>query len=191
MYRRGDGNHIFPLMEKVKQGQRSDNIEVVNVRKDGKLINTSFTLTPIRDGCGDVVAAAVIIRGLDERKKAELALARSEQRYALAAKGSNDGLWDWDLITNEVYYSPRWKSILGYAEGATGLTFDDWRNRIYDDFKAQFDADLAMHLSGRTDKLNCEHRVITRDGQERWVLCRGVAVRDDSGTPDTACGLVV
>ena len=57
-----------------------------NVRKDGKHINTSFTLAPVRDARGEVVAAAVIIRGLDERKKAELALARSEQRYALVAK---------------------------------------------------------------------------------------------------------
>ena len=50
-----------------------------------------------------------------------------------------------------------------------------------DDSKAQFDADLAMHLSGRTEKLDCEHKIITCHGEERWVLCRGVAVRDDKG----------
>jgi diguanylate cyclase (GGDEF)-like protein/PAS domain S-box-containing protein len=105
----------------------------------------------------------------------------SEQRYALAATAANDGLWDWDILTNEVYYSPRWKSILGFSEDEIVPTIQAWTDLIHQSDRSQFQADLTLHLAGQSQKLSNQHRVLTRDGGERWVLCRGVAVRDEEG----------
>jgi diguanylate cyclase (GGDEF)-like protein/PAS domain S-box-containing protein len=181
MYPGGDGDYVNRLMEKVARGQRTDSIDAVHIRKDGKHINTSFNLSPIRDKDGQVVAASVVVRDIDERIRVQEALAKSEQRYALAARGSNDGLWDWDMVTNEVYYSPRLKSILGYGEDEIAPTIEAWTDLILDADMSQFNANLAIHLAGRAEQLYNEHRVVTRGGEERWVLCRGVAVRDDQG----------
>ncbi len=190
MYPPGEGAFVNAMMEKIGRGQRTDSVEVVNIRKDGSRVNTSFNLSPIRDKDGRVVAASVVVRDIDERKQAQEALARSEQRYALAAKGSNDGLWDWDLISNEVYYSSRWKSILGYEADEIEPKIESWTDLIRAEDTAQFNADLALHLSGRTENFSNEHCIITRDGEERWLLCRGLAVRDEDGRAIRIAGSV-
>lgn len=172
---------ILSHLNRIRRGERTSGVEAVHTRKDGSSVNVSLNLSPIRDPDGRVAAVSVVVRDIDERKQAEQALERSEQRYALAAMGTNDGLWDWDMLSNEVYYSPRWKSILGYNEDELAPTIQSWTDLIHPEDIAQFRTDLAFHLAGQAEKLINEHRVLTRDGGERWVLCRGVAVRDSEG----------
>jgi diguanylate cyclase (GGDEF)-like protein/PAS domain S-box-containing protein len=181
LYPEGQDAPIEPLLQKLKQGVRTSAFETVHKRKDGSLVNVSMNISPIRDTFGQIVSASVVARDIDERKRAEQALAHSEERYALAAKGSNDGLWDWDLKTNKVYYSPRWKSILGYDEHEIGQAPEAWTDLIHTADVTQFQADLAFHLAGQTDQFYNEHRVTTKPGDLCWVLCRGVAVRDEQG----------
>ncbi len=181
LYLKGGDQFIEPMMGQVQRGERTSAVEAEHQRKDGSIVNVSMNFSPIRDSGGRVIAASVVARDIDERKRAELALAQSEERYALAAKGSNDGLWDWDLRTNRVYYSPRWKSILGYEGFDLGQTPETWTDLIDTADATQFHADLAFHLAGQTKQLYNEHRVTTKSGEQRWVLCRGVAVRDTQG----------
>jgi diguanylate cyclase (GGDEF)-like protein/PAS domain S-box-containing protein len=121
------------------------------------------------------------IRYAVERKRAEEALRVSEERYALAVSGAKDGLWDWDLRRDKVYYSPRWSSILGYAQNEIGDRVQDWLDRVHPDDLERVRAALDAHLEGRTPHFECEHRVYTRSGDSLWVLCRGIAVCDASG----------
>ncbi|MEZ6192436.1 MAG: EAL domain-containing protein [Phycisphaerales bacterium] len=172
---------VKPLLEKIRRGIRTSSVEAVHTRKDGSRVNVSVNLSPIRDPRGEVTALSVVVRDIDERKRAERALEKSEQRYALAAVAANDGLWDWDILTNEVYYSPRWKSILGYGEDELVPTIQSWTDMIHTSDLGQFQADLTLHLAGQSKTLSNQHRVLTRDGRERWVLCRGMAVRDEEG----------
>jgi diguanylate cyclase (GGDEF)-like protein/PAS domain S-box-containing protein len=112
-----------------------------------------------------------------ERKRAEAALRESEERYALAALGANDGLWDWNLARNRIYFSPRWKSMLGYQDDQVGDSPDEWLRRVHPADLERLRADIAAHLEGGSPHFQNEHRLLHRDGEYRWMLTRGVAVR--------------
>ena len=114
-------------------------------------------------------------------KQAQEALKESEERYALAARGSNDGLWDWSLAANVVHFSPRWKSMLGYQEGQIGNRPEEWFDRIHDADRERVKEEIAAHQKGLTPHFESEHRVLHKDGSFRWMLSRGVAVHDASG----------
>ena len=118
-----------------------------------------------------------------ERKEAERALRESEERYALAAAGANDGLWDWNLQTGLAYFSPRWKAMLGLDDGVIGNRPEDWLSRIHPDDIDAFRAALHHHQQGAAPPLHTEYRIRTRDGSWRWMLCRGMAVHDKDGQP--------
>ena len=115
-------------------------------------------------------------------------LKQSEERYALAAAGSNDGLWDWDVVRNRVYFSPRWKAMLGLSDDEVGNTLLDWLNRVHPDEVEGLRAALGAHLAGETPHLEHEHRIQTAAGAYRWMLCRGIAVRDADGTATRVAG---
>jgi diguanylate cyclase (GGDEF)-like protein/PAS domain S-box-containing protein len=116
-----------------------------------------------------------------ERHQTLEALRRSEERYALAVRGANDGLWDWDLTANRIYYAPRWKSILGYDDGQIGDNILEWFNRVHPLDVERVKAEVLEHLAGKTSHLETEHRMLHHDGEYRWVLTRGLAVRDEQG----------
>src|SRR5882762_5500161 len=114
-------------------------------------------------------------------KQAREALKESEERYALAARGSNDGLWDWNVSANVVHFSPRWKAMLGYEDGEIGEKPEEWFDRIHDADRERVKEEIAAHQKGLTSHFESEHRMLHREGGFRWMLSRGVAVRDASG----------
>src|SRR5213596_3002324 len=114
-------------------------------------------------------------------KRAQEALKESEERYALAARGSNDGLWDWNVLTNFVHYSLRWKAMLGCQEGEVGGTPEEWFDRIHEADRERVKQEIAAHQKGLTPHFESEHRMLHKDGSFRWMLSRGLAVRDASG----------
>ena len=121
------------------------------------------------------------VRAQVSRKRAEATLRESEERFALAMRGANDGLYDWNLVTGEIYFSPRWKAMLGYAEDEINATPDEWFNRIVAEDCDLVRAAIDLHLSGQSDHFECEYRMIHRDGSYRWILSRGLAVTNDNG----------
>jgi diguanylate cyclase (GGDEF)-like protein/PAS domain S-box-containing protein len=149
------------------------------LRLDGAPIDVEVTAAPLK--YGDRPAVQFVVRDISERRRAERALRESEERYALAARGANDGLWDWNLASNEVYYSPRWKSMLGCAEDEIGSSPDEWLKRVHPDEAERARAAITAHIAGFSPQLEDEHRILHKDGSYRWVLCRGVAVRDPAG----------
>jgi diguanylate cyclase (GGDEF)-like protein/PAS domain S-box-containing protein len=114
-------------------------------------------------------------------KHAKESLRRSEERYALAARGANDGLWDWNLKTNDIYLSPRWKNMLGYEETEMANTLEEWFKRIHPEDVNKVNESIAAHLEGLTPHYESEHRMLHQNGTYCWVLSRGVAVRDGDG----------
>lgn len=127
------------------------------------------------------VALARIQTHLNHRQ-VKLALKESEERYALALAGANDGLWDWDLRSDQMYYSARWKAMLGIKDDEKILpTPEEWFGRIHPDDLQLVKDKLEEHLADGTRHFESEHRILHQDGSYRWALSRGMAVRDASG----------
>ncbi|NET49282.1 MAG: CHASE2 domain-containing protein, partial [Merismopedia sp. SIO2A8] len=122
-------------------------------------------------------------------------LCKSEERYALAVKGSNEGIWDWDLTRNILYLSPRWQVMVGHtAEQKASrkheetYSFDDWFSCVHPEDVEGVQTAIAHHLDDHTPFLEHEHRFIHTDGTVRWMLTRGLATRDRHGTPIRMAG---
>jgi PAS domain S-box-containing protein len=105
----------------------------------------------------------------------------ARERLALAIEGANDGLWDWDIIANTVYYSPRWKAMLGYRDDEISNSFDEWTRRIHPDDRERCLAAIQEHLDSPESAYRLEHRLRHKDGSYRWILTRAASLRDASG----------
>jgi len=116
-----------------------------------------------------------------QRDLARRQFLEAEERYALAAMGANDGLWDWDLKHGSLVYSSRWAALIGFEGDGLPRTAATWLERVHPDDRIRVDAELASHLDGDTPHFESEHRLRHKDGTYRWVLFRGIAVRDPSG----------
>lgn len=122
------------------------------------------------------------------RKDAEAALRKSEERYALAAKASRDGLWDWNLELNQVYFSARWMEMMGLDPDGITDSPDLWFKSVFPSDLDQLQRCLEEHKTNAQETLACEYRVHTADGRLRWMSARAVISRDISGNPKRLSG---
>ena len=162
------------------------------------LADREMALAAVRGGAQDSLVKRDVdarllpraIRYAVERERAEQALRQSEERYALVARGANDGLWDWDLEEDQIYFSPRWKSLLGYDDEEIGSDPREWLDRVHPDDRSDLEAALRAHLDGCVDRLESEHRIRRADGSFLWVQSRGAAVCRHDGTPYRMAGSI-
>jgi diguanylate cyclase (GGDEF)-like protein/PAS domain S-box-containing protein len=136
-------------------------------------------------------ASIVLLRGIAEerrRRAAEVSLRLSEERYALSARGASDGLWDWDLVNDQFYTSPRWHEIVGLDEGQASGRVADWYDRVLTTDLAALQGAIQAHLAGGTAHLEHEFRLRHADGSEHWMLVRGLKVADASQRPVRMAG---
>jgi diguanylate cyclase (GGDEF)-like protein/PAS domain S-box-containing protein len=138
-------------------------------------------VSPVLFGSYLVVILVLFFVVVRNRLRGERELAASEQRYALAALGAHDGLWDWDLRAGTVYLSPRWKEIVGCAEGEIGSDPAAWFARIHPEDRRRVHAELLKPAAPAGTLFESEHRILHADGSWRWVLLRGVRVVDREG----------
>jgi len=140
---------------------------------------------------GDCAALATAFNAMTQRLRdsliardqVEAALRESQERYALAVRGANDGLWDWNLKTSQIYFSPRWKEMLGFAEDELENNPHTWFDRIHPADLDALKSAIAAHLQGTTGHLKVEYRMKHQDGHYLWMLSRGVVVRDENDVP--------
>ncbi len=148
--------------------------EINNRRKDGSFYYEDLTITPVTDTQGAIQHFVAIKQDISERKQVELALRESEQRWYLALDGAGQGVWDWNIVTHEVFFSPQWKAMLGYDEQDIGNTIREWEARLHPDDWANCYRNLQRHFSGETLTYRDEHRVLCKDGSYKWVLDQGM-----------------
>ena len=149
------------------------------IRHDGLELDVELSASPVTEQ--DNPGFSLIMRDVTTRTQAVNSLRASEERYMLAANGANDGLWDWNLTAGVMYYSSRWKAILGYASDDLSTEPEEWFNRVHPDDHHRLQTALADHLRQKSENFECEHRALHRDGQYRWLLARGIALWDADG----------
>lgn len=132
---------------------------------------------------------AALERDLIARQQTEAALRESEERWQFALEGSGDGLWDWNAQTNQVHFSTRWKSMLGFADHEISDRLEEWDKRVHPEDKPQVYETLQAHLDAKTPYYVSEHRLLCRDGTYKWILDRGrVLTRTPEGRPIRVIG---
>ncbi|MDK2971175.1 MAG: hypothetical protein PWP23_930 [Candidatus Sumerlaeota bacterium] len=152
--------------------------------------------TALRDGIQDYLHKRGIeadpltraIRYAIERHRASVALQESQERYALAARGANDGIWDWNLRTNTMTFSSRWKAMLGFEDFEVDDEPDEWFRRVHPEYNDAVRMKIDAHLAGNTTCFEDEHPIMHRDGHYIWVLVRGLAVFGEDGKPHRMAG---
>jgi diguanylate cyclase (GGDEF)-like protein/PAS domain S-box-containing protein len=119
-------------------------------------------------------------KALAERESAFKSLSASEERCAMLLRGASDGLWEWDLETNEMRFCERWKAMLGFQDQQLNSHPDEWFNRVHPDDIERVQSEIMSHLLGLSNQFQSEHRVRREDGSYRWMLSRGLAVLDSN-----------
>ena len=120
------------------------------------------------------------IKDISESRKIEQAILENEERWRSAIEGSNQGLWDWNLETNEVYFSKLWKEMLGYSEEDIPNKLESWSTLVHPDDMPHVSEKLNRHLKGETKNYSCEQRILCKDGTYKWILDQGKIINYDS-----------
>jgi len=162
----------------IKSGKNFETVE--EHRPPGKdLLYVRVVKTPIHDARGYVIGGPGHVLGRHRGCTTPSARSsRAKQRYAIAVEGANDGLWDWDLKSGELYYAPRWKSMLGHQDHEVSKSPEEWMNRVHPEDLEKLKTDLASHVVGKTAHFENEHRMRHKDGTYRWMLSRAIGVRE-------------
>ena len=133
----------------------------------------------------DIVALMI---EADKRKQAEEELKEATERLDLAVSGTNDGIWDWDMVNNKVYFSPRWKEMLGYEDHEIENSFDAFVALQHPEDVALVNEKISNYLSGKADLYVVELRMRSKNGDYKWIQARGVALKDAEGKPYRMAG---
>jgi PAS domain S-box-containing protein len=170
--------HLLPQWP--EQGG-AEGIEAEIYRKDGSKIWITESFRTVSDENGEVVFHEGFVKDITERRRVEQALRKSEERYALAMKGTNEGLWDWDLASGGLHISPRFATIVGLAAKEATISPKTFVARLHPDDLELYRRDLRAHLRGETEFFSSEVRVCGTSDDDRWIRASGLALRDETG----------
>ncbi len=160
---------------------------ILAIRRDGSLVDVDLDAGKL--SYKGRPALLVTCRDVTAKKKAEQALRESEARLQLALRAVNEGLWDWNLKTNKIYFSPRFYSMLEYDPGALNLNFESWMNLIHRSERSKVRKTIREYTGYREKMFSVEFRMKTKKGDWRWILGRGMTVEyDDDGSPRRMVG---
>jgi len=148
-------------------------------RKDARFF--SETIIPIKNLDGEIIYVLAILDDRTKIKNAETALKNKEEQFELAMDATNDGLWDWNLITNEIFFSPAWKRMLGYNDNELSNEFSVWERLTEpNDVKKAWEL-LELHIAGKTERFDVEFKMKHKDGHWVDIRSRANAYFDEKG----------
>ena len=155
--------------------------ENIYIHKNGQEVTVTINAIPILNENGDVTSFQCISKDITLKKKKQREIKILEERLSLALAGSNDGVWDWNIVDNSVYFSPRWKEIIGYSDKELTNEVQNWTDRIHpDDLEATWGS-INKHINSDTEYYKGVHRLKHKDGHWIWIFDRGKALYDSSG----------
>ncbi|MEO0947252.1 MAG: PAS domain S-box protein [Cyanobacteria bacterium J06641_5] len=185
-----DRSQIKPAAKRLWAGEITDFFQEKRyLRKDGSCWWSATSVSLVRDEADNPRHSLAVICDISDRKATETALRRSEERWFLAVSGSDDGIWDRSLVSHEHFLSPRYLEIVGYPDEEVD-TFEKWLDLLHPQDRERAWATFQKHLKGEVPRYACEYRVRCKDGQYKWLLARGKAIRDDTGAPIRVVGSI-
>jgi len=172
----------------LEAGEMTAEIKIVS--KNGEVLPIEYSAKVIQDE-GKYAGVRCIVRDIKERKKAEEALHDSEERFRLAVNATKDGLWEWNIQTNQEFFSPRWCEIIGYSFDDPELphTYNSWASRIHPDDYDHVISAMNNHLEKGT-RYDIDYRHRHKSGEYRWQNSKGQSVLDKSGKPTKMVGCI-
>ncbi len=163
--------------------------EISSYTPSGREIVQDASITATSDAAGRRNGAVAVCRDVTEKKKAVETFQAGETARALNAIGNSDGLWDWNLRTDEVYFSPRWKEMLGYSENEICGDLEEWHRMVHEADLPNLKQKIGQHLRGQSEHLEAEYRIRSKSGEYRWMLTRAMAARNAEGQALRLVGL--
>lgn len=177
-------SHVENVWQRLIDGDKTAHSTNDNLTKDGRRIACQWANTPLRNAEGQVVGAFSMVQDVTEQHGHQTRLRQTEERWTYAFASNGDGVWDWDAHTDHVFFSNRWKEMLGYAEDEIGTTLEEWSSRVHPDDLSSAMADIQRHFCGETSVYVNEHRMRCKDGSYKWILDRGKVIsRAPDGSP--------
>jgi PAS domain S-box-containing protein len=167
---------IVKVKEILTTGIELVNYDSIVLSKSGQVLNLLVNARVQRDLAGNICGVQGTASDITERKQAEENLKTSERKWQFALEGSQDGIWDWNVVTNEVYFSSMWKKMLGFADDEINGDLKEWDKLIHPDDKEQAYIDVNNHLAGETEYYHNEQRLLCKDGTYKWILDRGKVI---------------
>jgi len=174
---------VIEAMGASMQAGQSFKGEIYRYAKDGHGFWLHLTIEPVRNSAGGLQHFIAIGTNITDEKRAAEAFRQNEERWQLALDGSDDGVWDWDIAADTMWFSGRWKALLGYAEDEFPNTYAAWRRILHPDDWPWVQATLDAYLSRRIEAYSVECRMQHKDGSWRWILARGKARFSAAGRP--------
>ena len=175
---------VNDIMKDLANGSQPRNLsDNRNYTKNGKVIDCEWYNSALFDESGNLVSILSLVQDVTDRKRAEEALRESEERWQLAIRGSNDGIWDWNVKTDDTFFSARWKEMLGYEDHEIANHSDEWIKRIHPDDLEQVRQHYQDHLAGKTPFYRVEYRLRCKDETYKWILTKAQALWDENGNP--------
>jgi PAS domain S-box-containing protein len=162
------------------QAGESSRFDIQARMKDEKLIYLDFMMSPLRDGNRHIKLLVPSAVPINERKKAEEALRQSEERYRMAEWATNDGLWDWNPVTDHCYFSPRLKALLGFEDHEMDNTGSAIFEKLHPDSSQSLFEAVRLNFEER-QPYDVEAQLRVKDGTYRWFRTRGESVRNQAG----------
>ena len=171
------------ILARMDAGETDRHFETTRLNKDGRLVQVSATISPIKDADGQVIGAAGIFRNITDRKLAEAAARENQARLELAIQVAEIGSWDWDFVSGDVNLSAEWKAQLGFADDEMSSQFSEFESRLHPEDRHRI---LEMVAAARVNPLlnrQSDFRLRHKDGSYRWMHSRSLVIYDAQGLP--------
>ncbi|TAE93536.1 MAG: PAS domain S-box protein [Oscillatoriales cyanobacterium] len=176
---------------RIWQSGIEETIEELVKDSEGNILTFLSTKSPLRDRSGNITGVVGVARDISDRKQAEATLRRSEERLQLALWGSDSGMWDWNIVTDEMYCNHEYSALLGYEPDELQANAIGLSQLVYPDDLLVLNQKLNAYLENSENGYAVEHRMLAKSGEFKWILARGKVVeRDENNAPVRMIGTI-
>ncbi|CAA6816884.1 MAG: Signal transduction histidine kinase [uncultured Aureispira sp.] len=179
---------VNAIWNRLLEGDVSANSINENLNKKGEKIICDWANTPLKNGEGEITHVLSMVTDITQQQEYETKLKISEERLALALQGSQDGMWDWDIVNDALYYSPHWEKMFGYETGTAPKSLETFQSRVHPSDLAGMFEEVSKYLNHEIATYNYEFRMFHCDGTMLWTKHRALAMFDEKGNATRMIG---